>query len=118
MDDGIREMARRSYGYGSWDAPYWFIGPEQGQALNENNDLKRRVEAWLHFGGAELCDCREFHDRICQMKWHQERPRLQSTWRPLMLLLMTFLKRPTDNESLRTYHSGRGDVDQEDPARL
>lgn len=30
MHDRILEMAKRSFGYGRWEAPYWFIGPEQG----------------------------------------------------------------------------------------
>ena len=105
--DGVREMARRFYGYGRWDAPYWFIGPEQGQGRDEDNDLKRRAEAWLQLGGRELCDCREFHGRICQRKWHSEKPQLQPTWRPLILLLMAFLEKPTDRESLRVYQRDR-----------
>jgi hypothetical protein len=64
MDEGIREMAGRCYGYGRWDAPYWFIGQEQGMARDEKNNLKPRVEAWLYLGGCELSDCREFHERI------------------------------------------------------
>jgi hypothetical protein len=104
MDDDMREMARRSYGYGRWDAPYWFIGPEQGQGRHEkDNDLKPRLEAWLYFGGRELDDCRDFHDRIGEKRWHRETPELQRTWRRLMLLLMTFLGRPTDDESLSEY---------------
>jgi hypothetical protein len=103
MDEDVREMARRCYGYGRWEAPYWFIGPEQGQGGSENNDLRPRIKAWLHLGGGELSDCRDFHALIGERRWHGENPRLQSTWRSLMLLLMTFLGRPTDNESLRKY---------------
>jgi hypothetical protein len=77
MDEGIREMARRCYGYGRWDAPYWFIGPEQGMAPDENNDLKPRVKAWLDLGGQEVSDCREFHKPIGEKRWHREIPQLQ-----------------------------------------
>src|SRR5450631_3929638 len=97
------EMARRCYGYGRWAAPYWFIGPEQGQDRDENDDLNRRIEVWRGLGGEELSDCRAFHAKLGNDKWHREIPRLQSTWRPLMLLLMTFLEKPTDNPSLRNY---------------
>ena len=64
-------------------------------------------------GGAELSDCRAFYDFInCKAgriihEWHQERPRLQRTWKCLMLLLMAFLGRPIDNESLKTYQRDR-----------
>jgi hypothetical protein len=79
MDNEIREMGRRCYGYGRWEAPYWFIGPEQGQARNENHDLKLRCKAWLHCGGGELSDCSAFHDFMNQeagrliTEWHREK---------------------------------------------
>jgi len=107
MDSTTLEMARRFYGYGRWDAPYWFIGPEPGMALDEGSDQKRRVEAWHHFDVPELCDCRAFHEHIGQMQWHRDRPRLQPTWRPLMLLLMSILERCADTESLREYQRDR-----------
>jgi hypothetical protein len=37
------EMARECYGYGRWAAPYWFIGPEQGQG---HDDLRKRYHVW------------------------------------------------------------------------
>lgn len=110
MDDGIREMGLRCYGYGRWGAPYWFIGPEQGQAPEENDDLKPRVQAWLGLGGCDLTDCREFHVLIGEKRWHPERPKLQSTWRPLLLLLMTDLgKAPTAMLSAATKATTGGD---------
>jgi len=101
----IREMARCCYGYGLWDAPYWFIGPEQGQAREENNDLSNRLQAWSCFGKRELDDCREFHLLIGERRWHCEPVKLQPTWRRLILLLMGFLGKQTDNETLREYQS-------------
>jgi hypothetical protein len=103
MEDNEREMASRWFGYGPWDAPYWFIGPEPGQARDENDGLGRRIEAWLHFGGGELSDCRAFHERIGETRWHRERPQLQPCWRRLLVLLMTFLERSSDKESIRNY---------------
>jgi hypothetical protein len=100
--DGIPEMALRSYGYGRWDAPYWFIGPEQGQRRREKDDLRPRLEAWRKLGSSELCDCEEFHRAIHEHRWHRD-GKLQSTWRTLILLLMAFLNRRTDKESLRSY---------------
>jgi hypothetical protein len=43
-DEPFREMALGCYGYGRWGAPYWFIGPEQGQSRRENDDLRPRLE--------------------------------------------------------------------------
>lgn len=104
------QMALRSYGYGRWDAPFWFIGPEQGQARAENDTLSRRVEAWQRLGGNELCDCREFHDLIEEHRWHGQPTRLQSTWKSLILLLLTSRGVPTNDahdEIRRSYQRER-----------
>jgi hypothetical protein len=105
MDDGTLEleMARRSYGYGRWDAPYWFIGPEQGKGPKETADNTPRVNAWLRLDGAELCDCLDFHRLIGEVNWHKARPKPQTTWKPLILLLMAYLERDTNLEALRAY---------------
>jgi hypothetical protein len=103
MNDDVRAMARTCYGYGCWSAPYWFLGPEQGMGRNENDDLNRRIEAWRHFGSRELDDCREFHFRIGETRSHGENPVLQQTWRKLLLTLMTFLGRPTDEATRLRY---------------
>ena len=72
-------------------------------APSENNDLKRRIEAWRHFGSRELDDCREFHFRIGERRWHGENAILQPTWKKLLLTLMGFLGRPTDEQSRLNY---------------
>ena len=111
MDALTCEMARSNYGYGRWDAPYWFIGPEQGMGAHENEDLNLRVKAWVDLGRKELNDCREFHRCIHEMRWQSKH---QSTWRPLILAMMTFLDRPTDKDSRLDYQRRRwGTLDGE-----
>ena len=56
----MEEMARNCYGYGRWDAPYWFFGLEEGMS----GTLEERIEAWQHLGEGGLSDCRLFHERI------------------------------------------------------
>lgn len=101
------EMACRCYGYGRWEAPYWFLGPEQGKGSKETNDNAPRLEAWLQLGAKELNDCYDFHRIIGEQDWHQEKPNLQRTWRPLILLLKTFLNESKDKDSLRAYQRDR-----------
>lgn len=105
MDNSTREqgMGLRFYGYGLWEAPYWFIGPEQGKGRKEAADNTQRVNAWFRLGATSLCDNHDFHCLIGEKDWHKEKPNLQPTWRPLMLLLKTFLNEPSDNDSLRAY---------------
>jgi hypothetical protein len=63
-----------------------------------------------------LNDCREFHRRIELTKLHFKEPKvaLQQTWRPLMLLMMTFLGRSADNDSLRNYQRDRWGAREKD----
>ena len=90
IDREVRSMALTSYGYGCWNAPCWFLGPEQGMARNENGNLGGRIEAWCHFGSRELDDCREFHFRIKEERWHGKNAILQPTWAKLLLALEAF----------------------------
>lgn len=104
MSPQIEKMARQCYGYGRWDAPYWFIGLGEGMG---SESLYKRAEAWGELQNEGLCDCRAFHERIRENRWHEKPVQFQPTWRRLMLLLMTFLERDGDDDSLlRKYQSG------------
>lgn len=102
----MEEMALRYYGHGRWEAPYWFIGPEQGQG---NERLECRIKAWIDLGAKELCDCRVFHERICDDRWHRDnKPALQKTWDKLVILLKAFKGEQTDDQDARrTYQRDR-----------
>jgi hypothetical protein len=103
MNEIEHEMAEFFYGYGCWAAPYWFIGPEQGQARHEKDDLRPRIRAWENSGKPDLADLKDFHDHLMPGMWTAERTPLQSTWRKLMLILLTSLGERTDKEDLRKY---------------
>jgi hypothetical protein len=102
LSDGERYLAENCYGYGRWDADYWFIGLEEGQAPWEKNDFSRRAEVFRELNkrdGNGLTDCREFHDEIGEKRWHHKNPKtgkidLQSTWRYLVLLLFAVKECP------------------------
>jgi hypothetical protein len=105
-DNYIREKARSFYGYGRWDAPHWFIGPEEGGS----DSLERRAEKWHELGRPDLCDCHQFHKCIGITKWHDTPPPLQFTWRKMMLLLHAYLARSYCNDTLRVYQRDRWGV--------
>ena len=86
--------AERWFGYGRWDAPYWFVGKEPGGA-----DEPEQYASWLRLGGGELIDCRS-HDRDGSasddaMLWHGKAGRLQPSWRPLRSAASCVAKRWT-----------------------
>jgi hypothetical protein len=104
-DADMLDMARQWYGYGRWDAPYWFIGPEPGMASSTNN-LKERCQAWIDLGRGELIDCKRHHLLFGEKDWHREAPppKLQATWKQLIrLLLATRIGREPNVEGIRSY---------------
>ncbi len=112
-DDDLLDMARHWYGYGRWEAKYWFIGPEPGQPEGDNphgDNLKKRCKAWIDLGRGELVDCKDHHFGFGFYDWHRETPppKLQPTWKQLIRLLLAARsgKRP-DVEDIRSYQQKR-----------
>lgn len=103
LEDAKELAARFWFGYGRWDAPYWFLGMEPG-----GTDDHASFEAWLHLGGKDLIDCREHHFKSNFNKWHfGERPPTQGTWRGLIQLLLSFKGESPDLDSVRTYQKNQ-----------
>ena len=44
----LSHMSEHFFGYGRWDAPYWFIGPEPGGTQGDDT-LQQRYISWLIF---------------------------------------------------------------------
>jgi len=121
-EKAVALAAQQWLGYGSWDADYWFIGPEPGMNKGERNNLVQRCRAWLALGRDQrpaLLDCRLHHDEFKRMEWFNRtirmrrpingetmRPPLQSTWRCLILLLLSFKGGRNDNDAIGDYQSG------------
>lgn len=123
MSDEALEMARTRYGYGSWDAPFWFLGIEERQGEAEGGELQAdqqtkvnaaiealttsRVEAWRALGGRELDDCREFHLRLGETRWHGEKAIPHPEWTGLERALFAYLGKETDRTSLLEYQRSK-----------
>ncbi len=105
--DAKTQAAEKWFGYGRWDAPFWFVGKEPG-----GSDEPEQYASWLRLGGGELIDLRA-HDLDCAppgsvMLWHGDRARLQATWRPLIALLLAYQGVPAyDREAIRRYQDQR-----------
>lgn len=85
----FRDMAENSFGYGTWGAQYWFLGPEQGMSKDESEMLKR-YEAWKRLGSLDLVDCIEFHREIECATWYGRKAKAQYTWTRLISVLIGY----------------------------
>lgn len=103
MNENVLDMAHRSFGYGRWSAPYWFLGPEQGMSKKGGDSLEARAEAWSYFGRRALDDCREFHLRIEELGHHGEGATPQLTWKRLIIAMLAYRQKGTDLASVLRY---------------
>ena len=70
--NAVMRAAENWYGYGAWDAPYWFVGPEPGMAKSEGDNLLARSSAWDRLWKGhpqELVDCLAHHQQFRHLKF-------------------------------------------------
>lgn len=107
--DAKAAAAESWFGYGRWNAKYWFIGMEPG-----GDDGHASYEAWHHLGGTELIDCRAHHlwkrevlglEDPKWTRWHDDAPgrRTQPTWRRLIQLLLAYKGESTNLDDVHQY---------------
>ncbi len=114
MDDLKALAARRWFGYGRWDAPYWFIGMEPG-----GTDDHASYEVWMQLGGTELIDCRAHHLGTNFAKWHGgHRPPTQPTWRRLIQLLLGYEGKRAGSDAVSIYQRDSWGAQKGDTALL
>jgi hypothetical protein len=116
MNDDLRAMACHRYGYGCWNAPYWFLGLEEGMDRDESDNRSERIAAWRYFGSLDLDDCQKFHDRVFALikkknGLHGDDAVPQRTWKKLLLALMAFPGGPVDESSLLRYQRNKWGCD-------
>lgn len=75
------------YGYGTYKAPYWFIGMEEGGG-RELEEIQQRLTAWDVRGRGELENVADYHRAIAITRYWDEPVRLQSTWNKLIRVLI------------------------------
>jgi hypothetical protein len=91
--------ALRWFGYGRWEAPYWFVGMEPG-----GTDDHATYEAWEKLGGTELIDCCAHHLASKNTKWHgSDFPPMQPTWGRLIELVLGYEGKPADLKAVKAY---------------
>jgi hypothetical protein len=101
--DLLRNFAEKFFGYGNLEAPYWFVGYEEGflPGTPRRGRLEQaitRAEAWSQLGNRNVLDIKEYHDEVakkikCFNQWfRQDHPPIQQTWRGLIYLVLKLEK--------------------------
>lgn len=109
MDLSADELAfaKGWYGYGRWEAPYWFVGIEPG-----GDDLDILVPLWIRQGRDELSDIIAHHVEH-EVDWFsKDARRPQKTWEKLIWLMLAYNGQDATPEAVLRYQKdklGRSD---------
>lgn len=89
MDELLNKYIESFYGFGSYNAKYWFIGMEPG-STDPLGQLKKRLNAWKKAKCPDLhSDIKQYHEDICEPESFQGdpkngKPNIQRTWGALI----------------------------------
>jgi len=101
-DKLLLEFANGFYGYGDYQASYWFLGMEEGGG-NSVDEINRRISTWKVRGGMELEDIVEYHRAIGISKYFDEKPKIQNTWGKQIRFMHGYKNKPINTESVRNF---------------
>lgn len=89
LDDDLLERYVNGFlGYGNLDAPFWFIGVEEGGG-ESRDQLTERLDVWRRRGEREVEDLADFHRAVGLEKWFAPEPPTQKTWAGYSRILLT-----------------------------
>jgi hypothetical protein len=109
LDDTLLEAFMSTfYGYGTYSAPYWFVGMEEGGG-GSLSSAQSRITAWQNRGHKDLEDPRGSDDALAlsTSPWFRPYPKLQSTWKQLIRMTLIAQGQSPSNEQIRTYQRDR-----------
>ncbi len=101
-DQLLEDFISSFYGYGTYQAPYWFIGMEEGGG-NTIAEISKRLEVWDKRGRKELEDVAQYSREIGVTHFFGDRARLQTTWNKLIRVVLTAKNLKFDTETVREY---------------
>lgn len=97
----LSDFAETFFGYGDYNAPYWFVGMEEGGGKHFE-DVEKRLSVWQQ-QRRELEDVAEFHRAIGFARLFDEKPILQPTWNKLIRILLSAEGQDVQTERVREY---------------
>ncbi|HUP60720.1 MAG TPA: hypothetical protein VNA69_09915 [Thermoanaerobaculia bacterium] len=103
-DAAVEAFIKQFYGYGSWAAPVWFVGMEEGGG-SSIDEIRRRIGAWTARGRHTLEDLHEYHEAIGITRHIGEHAALQPTWAKLIHVLLGMTGDPATTDTVRRYQT-------------
>jgi hypothetical protein len=110
LDDVIlQEFMHGFYGYGNYNAPFWFVGMEEGGG-NSIEEINSRLQTWKKRGRREIEDVVAYHREFGISKYWEEKPPLEATWNKIIRIYLAANGSIPTTDEVRFYqrdHLGR-----------
>jgi hypothetical protein len=87
-DQLLEAFIRGFYGFGNYQARYWFVGMEEGGG-NTQEAISKQLEIWDRWGRKELIDVAEYAREMGITRWYGDTAKLQPTWKHLIRIFLT-----------------------------
>ncbi len=108
-DELLAEYAECRLGYGSLDAPVWFVGMEEGGG-GDLAEVRLRLQTWAKLNRQPLDDLRAYHLALgfpSVRAYFTEQVRLQRTWSSLLRVLAGTKQQERTTDQLRQEQAHR-----------
>jgi hypothetical protein len=103
LDDLLLEKFIHSFfGYGSYEAEYWFVGMEEGGG-GTLEEIASRLRTWDYRAGQELEDVRTYHEALQIDQFFKDPVVLQPTWAQLIRVFLAANGLPAETEAIKTF---------------
>ncbi len=90
------------FGYGTWNANYWFVGMEEAGGVTID-EVSKRLTTWVERGRTAIDDLVEFLRQADLTDWFEPSSRAQTTWHPLIRSVLVSQNKSDDAESILNY---------------
>jgi hypothetical protein len=101
-DIPLNDFISTFYGYGSYEAQYWFIGMEEGGG-DTLEEIEQRIRVWDQRGRHELEDMKAYHLALGLSQYFTEPTKSQSTWRQLIRIVLSTQNKSSFLDDLKLY---------------
>ncbi len=101
-DQILQRFMTTFYGYGNYQADFWFVGMEEGGGDSFTN-VQDRIISWHERGEHETEDLMAFHNSIHMSFFFEGKAKLQPTWNKLIRIIFSAEQRNCTTEDVRTY---------------
>lgn len=105
-DKNLKLFMETFLGYGNLDAPFWFIGMEEGGG-NSFIEINNRINYWISGGKKELEDVAHYHEKLGMGCFFNSKPKNQSTWNKLIRIMLAYNGEETSLQNVKLFQSSR-----------